>query len=241
MQAGAIHIRPINRPGDTFSTDLHTLVIWCSLYVLCKEDKKAGKHQGKNRRGSANIVCDPTKMSVLWKYLKPQRGLIVVALVLAGIGQLLSLVDPLIFGKIIDDYALNPSNSPEEALIKGVLFWLGVAVSVAVLAQVAKAFQDYFTRLAVKKFGMQIFNDGLKQTLRLSYDEFEEQRSGETLSVLQKVRDDTQTIHEFVHQRCLLLCRWDLFSHRVFAYQELAADTCFCYRYCSCWVHSPDY
>ena len=85
-------------------------------------------------------------MSVLWKYLKPQRGLIVVALVLAGIGQLLSLVDPLIFGKIIDDYALNPSNSPEEALIKGVLFWLGVAVSVAVLAQIAKAFQDYFTR-----------------------------------------------------------------------------------------------
>jgi ATP-binding cassette subfamily B protein len=40
---------------------------------------------------------------------------------------------------------------------------------------------------------MQIFNDGLKQTLRLSYDEFEDQRSGETLSVLQKVRSDTQT------------------------------------------------
>jgi ATP-binding cassette subfamily B protein len=139
-------------------------------------------------------------MSVLWKYLKPQRGLIVVALVLAGISQLLSLVDPLIFGKIIDDYALNPGNSTEEALIKGVLFWLGVAVSVAVLAQVTKAFQDYFTRLAVKKFGMQIFNDGLQQTLRLSYSEFEEQRSGETLSVLQKVREDTQVfINSFIN------------------------------------------
>ena len=131
-------------------------------------------------------------MSVLWKYLKPQRKLIVVALVLAGISQLLTLIDPIIFGKIIDDYALNPGNSTEEALIKGVLFWLGVAISVAVLAQVTKAFQDYFTRLAVKKFGMQIFNDGLKQTLRLSYNEFEEQRSGETLSVLLKVKEDTQ-------------------------------------------------
>jgi len=139
-------------------------------------------------------------MSVLWKYLKPQRVLIVVALILAGISQLLSLVDPLIFGKIIDDYALNPSNSTEEALVKGVLFWLGVAISVAVLAQVTKAFQDYFTRLAVKKFGMQIFNDGLQQTLRLSYDEFEEQRSGETLSVLQKVREDTQVfINSFIN------------------------------------------
>ena len=131
-------------------------------------------------------------MSVLWKYLKPQKWLIVVALVLAGISELLNLIDPLIFGKIIDDYALNPGNSPEEALIKGVLFWLGVAVSIAVLAQVTTAFQDYFTRLAVKKFGMQIFNDGLQQTLRLTYDEYEEQRSGETLSVLQNVRADTQ-------------------------------------------------
>ena len=139
-------------------------------------------------------------MSVLWKYLKPQRNLIIVALVLAGISQLLTLVDPIIFGKIIDDYALNPDNSTEEVLIKGVLFWLGVAVSVAVLAQVAKAFQDYFTRLAVKKFGMQIFNDGLKQTLRLSYNEFEEQRSGETLSVLQKVKEDTQVfINPFIN------------------------------------------
>jgi ATP-binding cassette, subfamily B, bacterial len=132
-------------------------------------------------------------MSVLWKYLKPQRWLIVVALILAGISELLNLVDPLIFGKIIDDYALNPGNSPEELLIKGVLFWLSVAVSVAVLAQVTATFQDYFTRLAVQKFGMQIFNDGLQQTLRLSYDEYEEQRSGETLAVLQNVRADTQT------------------------------------------------
>jgi ATP-binding cassette subfamily B protein len=132
-------------------------------------------------------------MQILWKYLKPQKWLIVVALVLAGISQLLNLVDPIIFGKIIDDYALNPNNIPENALVTGVLFWLGVAVAIAVLARVAKTFQDYFARLAVQKFGMQIFNDGLKQTLRLSYDEFEDQRSGETLSVLQKVRSDTQT------------------------------------------------
>ena len=119
---------------------------------------------------------------------------------LAGISQLLNLVDPIIFGKIIDDYALNPDNIPENALVAGVLFWLGVAVAVAVLARLAKTFQDYFARLAVQKFGMQIFNDGLEQTLRLSYDEFEDQRSGETLSVLQKVRSDTQTfINSFIN------------------------------------------
>jgi ATP-binding cassette, subfamily B, bacterial len=139
-------------------------------------------------------------MQILWKYLKPQRWLILLSLALAGISQLLSLVDPLIFGKIIDDYATQPRNRPEEELVRGVLFWLSVAIGIAILARVAKSFQEYFTRLAVQKFGMQIFNDGLKQTLRLSFQEFEEQRSGETLSVLQKVRTDTQQfINSFIN------------------------------------------
>jgi ATP-binding cassette subfamily B protein len=139
-------------------------------------------------------------MKILWKYLRRQRWLIAVSLALAGISQLLSLVDPLIFGKIIDDYATRPGNRPEDELVRGVLLWLGVAVAIALLARVAKSFQEYLTRLAVQKFGMQIFNDGLRQTLRLSFQEFEEQRSGETLSVLQKVRMDTQQfVNSFIN------------------------------------------
>ncbi len=139
-------------------------------------------------------------MMFLWKYLKPQKWLIAVALVLAGISQLLNLVDPIIFGIIIDEYAVNPNYIPENVLVTGVLFWLGVAVTIALFARVAKTFQDYYARLAVQMFGMQIYNDGLEQTLRLSYDEFEDQRSGETLSILLKVRSDTQTfINAFIN------------------------------------------
>jgi len=137
---------------------------------------------------------------ILWKYLKPQKWLITVALVLAGISQLLNLVDPIIFGIIIDDYAINPNYVPENVLVVGVLFWLTVAVTVALFARIAKTFQDYYARLIVQMFGMQIYNDGLEQTLRLSYDEFEDQRSGETLSILLKVRSDTQTfINAFIN------------------------------------------
>jgi ATP-binding cassette subfamily B protein len=139
-------------------------------------------------------------VKILWKYLEPQKRLIIFSLILATVSQLLSLIDPLIFGKIIDDYATEPGNRTEEELVKGVLFWLGVAISVALLARIARSFQDYVTRLAVQKFGIQIFNDGLKQTLRLSFQEFEEQRSGETLSILQKVRMDTQIfINSFIN------------------------------------------
>jgi ATP-binding cassette, subfamily B, bacterial len=131
-------------------------------------------------------------MYILWKYLQPQRTLIFFSLLLAAAAQLLSLIDPIIFGKIIDDYATSKNSRPQDELIKGVLFWLGIAIGIALLARLAKAFQDYTTRLAVARFGMQIFNDGLRQTLRLSFQEFEESRSGETLSILQKVKTDTE-------------------------------------------------
>ena len=131
-------------------------------------------------------------MNILWNYLKPHRNLVIASLLLAAVSQVLTMVDPLIFGKIIDDYATNPGLLPEDDLIKGVTFWLVIAVGIALLARAAKSFQEYVTRLVVQKFGMQVFNDGLKHTLRLSFEEYEEQRSGETMTILQKVRTDTE-------------------------------------------------
>ncbi len=139
-------------------------------------------------------------MQILWKYLQPQRWLILFSLLLAGIAQILSLIDPVIFGKIIDDYASKVNLKPRNELVRGVVWWLLIAVAIATLARVARAFQEYFTRLAVQKFGLQIFNDGLRQTLRLTFSEFEEQRSGETMSILQKVRTDTERfINSFIN------------------------------------------
>lgn len=139
-------------------------------------------------------------MRTLWHYLKPQRPRILLSLLLATVAQLLTLVDPIIFGKIIDDYASGIGKRQEQELVNGVLFWLGVAIVVALAARLAKTIQDYITRMAVAAFGMQIFNDGLKQTLRLSFQEFEESRSGEVLSVLQKVKTDTERfINSFIN------------------------------------------
>ena len=133
-----------------------------------------------------------TPLETLWKYLKPQQRLIFGSLILATVAQLLSLIDPIIFGKIIDDYATHPVVDTEKELVRGVLFWLLIAIGIALISRLAKAWQDYTTKRAVAKFGKQIFDDGLKQTLRLSFQEFEESRSGETLSVLQKVKTDTE-------------------------------------------------
>jgi ATP-binding cassette, subfamily B, bacterial len=139
-------------------------------------------------------------MKILWTYLKPFRGLIFLSLLLAAAAQLLNLVDPIIFGKIIDEYALKQDTKTEEELISGVLGLLAIAVAVALVSKLAKALQEFVVRLVVQKFGMQIFNDGIRQTLRLSYQEFMNQRSGETLSILQKVRTDTERfINSFIN------------------------------------------
>ncbi|HYP26904.1 MAG TPA: ABC transporter ATP-binding protein [Blastocatellia bacterium] len=139
-------------------------------------------------------------MHTIWKYIRPLRWWVALSLLLAGLAQTLTLVDPVIFGIIIDQYALNPDNKPDDVLVRGAVWWLLVATAVALAARLARTFQDYVLTLVVQKFGMQVFNDGLRQTLRLSFQEFEDRSSGETVAMLQKVRTDTERfINAFVN------------------------------------------
>ena len=94
-------------------------------------------------------------MKIIWNYLRPYRWWIILSMVLAGLAQVLLLYDPVIFGKIIDDYVFNPSKKPEEQLVKGVSFWLAVAVALALVSRMLSAFKDYVMRMVVQKFGMQ--------------------------------------------------------------------------------------
>ena len=135
-----------------------------------------------------------------WKYLKPEWRLAALALVLAGISQVLALVDPIIFGKLIDDYANQKGIKPDDELVRGALGLLALAVAVAVASRGARALQDYVTRLVVQRLGTQIFKEGLRQTMRLNFQEYEDTRSGETLSLLLRVRRDAERfINAFIN------------------------------------------
>ncbi|KLT65510.1 ABC transporter ATP-binding protein [Pedobacter sp. BMA] len=139
-------------------------------------------------------------MKILFRYLIPYKWLIVASLALAAASQLLSLLDPVIFGKIIDDYSTNKLGLSQKELISAVVYWLVIALVIALVARLCKSVQEFITRKAVASFGMSIFNDGLKQTLRLTFQEFEENRSGTTLSVLQKVKTDAERfINAFIN------------------------------------------
>ena len=129
-------------------------------------------------------------MRILWTYLQPHWRLGLLALLLAGIAQVLALVDPIIFGRIIDLVTQRRPGGADP--MPHVLRLLGLAVLVALLSRLAKALQEYVTRLVVQKLGVAIFNDGLRHLLRLKFQEFEDLRSGEMLALLQKVRADSE-------------------------------------------------
>ncbi|MBP7477587.1 MAG: ABC transporter ATP-binding protein [Chitinophagales bacterium] len=131
-------------------------------------------------------------MKLLFNYLKNYKGLIALALLLAALNQTFSLLDPFIFGKIIDRFASKPTIHQERAYIYGVGFLVLCAIGVAMVSRIAKAFQDYVTSLIVQKFGARVYTDGLKHSLKLPFQQFEDQRSGETLNILQKVRSDCE-------------------------------------------------
>ena len=136
-------------------------------------------------------------MDILYNYLKGYWKLVLLALFLAAINQTFSLLDPWIFQKIIDQYVVADAvNRPTNAkgFIEGAGLLILAAMGVAMVSRIAKNFQDYYVNVITQRLGAQIYTDGLTHSLDLPYQDFEDQRSGETLGILQKVRSDVEKL-----------------------------------------------
>jgi ATP-binding cassette subfamily B protein len=133
-------------------------------------------------------------MKLLAAYLKDYWRLVALALVLAAINQVFSLLDPLIFRHVIDEYATKFKEYTTAEFFRGVTVLLAAAVGVAFVSRVAKNFQDYFINVITQRLGARIYSDGIRHSLELPYSVFEDQRSGETLGKLQKVRTDVEKL-----------------------------------------------
>ena len=133
-------------------------------------------------------------MKLLYAYLRNYWGLVAIALTLATINQVFSLLDPLIFRHVIDEYATRFQEYSTREFFKGVSLLLAAAVGVAFVSRVAKNFQDYYINVITQRLGAQLYSDGIRHSLELPYSVFEDQRSGETLGRLQKVRTDVEKL-----------------------------------------------
>jgi ATP-binding cassette subfamily B protein len=133
-------------------------------------------------------------MKLLYSYLRKHRKTVILILVLAAINQIFSLLDPVIFRHVIDEYATRYSEYTTSQFFRGVSLLLAAAVGVAFVSRVAKNFQDYYINVVTQRLGAQIYSDGVRHSLELPYSVFEDQRSGETLGKLQKVRTDVERL-----------------------------------------------
>jgi len=131
-------------------------------------------------------------MPLLLAHLRRHWGLVVLALLLAATNQVFSLLDPLIFRHVIDRYATRYAEYTTSEFARGVLLLLAAAVGVAFVSRLAKNFQDYFVNVVTQRVGARLYADGIRHALSLPFQAFEDQRSGETLGKLQKVRSDVE-------------------------------------------------
>lgn len=131
-------------------------------------------------------------MKLLYQYSRQYWTLFLVALLLAATNQIFSLLDPVIFRHVIDNYATKYHQYTQAQFVRGAGLLLLAAVGVAFVSRLAKNFQDYFTNVIVQRLGARMYSDGIRHSLDLPYQVFEDQRSGETLGKLQKVRSDVE-------------------------------------------------
>lgn len=141
-------------------------------------------------------------MKILLHYLKQHKKLLIIALVLATINQCFSLCDSIITGKLINKFSTAHVedgntyywhvNDSLSDFMKNLAFFMGLSIGAAMMSRIAKNFQDYFTNIVIQRTGAQMYTDGIKKALSLPYKDFEDQRSGETLGKLQKVKSDTE-------------------------------------------------
>jgi ATP-binding cassette, subfamily B, bacterial len=133
-------------------------------------------------------------MKILYPYLKHYWKLVLLALFLAAINQIFSLLDPVIYRIVIDRYATKFNQYTTNDFFRGTLLLLAAAIGVAFISRVAKNFQDYYVNVITQRVGAKIYTDGISHSLKLPYALFEDQRSGQTLGILQKVRLDVEKL-----------------------------------------------
>ncbi|MDB5254559.1 MAG: ABC-type multidrug transport system, ATPase and permease component [Parcubacteria group bacterium] len=133
-------------------------------------------------------------MKILLTYLKRYWKLCFFVVVLASINQVFSLIEPIIFQHIIDNYALRFNQITRAEFFHGTGLLLLVFVGTAFVSRIAKNFQDYFLNTVSQRSGADMYREGVRHSLSLPYGVFEDERSGETLGKLQKARQDTEKL-----------------------------------------------
>lgn len=133
-------------------------------------------------------------MKTFVSYLKPEKKILVLALFMASLNQIFSLLNPQVFGRIIDDYASVANTYITSDFIRGVGLLLLLYVFFALISRTAKAFQDYFVNIVSEKVGTRMYAQYVEQVFSIPFQVFENNQSGSILQKMQKARDQVKKL-----------------------------------------------
>lgn len=111
----------------------------------------------------------------IWNYLKEQRLGLVLAIVFVILSSVLSLLGPLLIGKIIDDYII-PKDVP------GAVSMLGVLAAVFVGSSILTWLQTYVMIRVAQKTIRQLRQELFKKIQSLSLSFFDKRQQGDLMS-----------------------------------------------------------
>lgn len=132
-------------------------------------------------------------MKILYTQIKQYKFYLFLALGLASINICFSLSDSIITGKAINNVAIKIDTfKSTNEFLSAIVPWLLLSIGAAMVSRIAKNFQDYFTNIIIQRVGANMYTNGIEKALELPYQDFEDQRSGETLGKLQKVKTDSE-------------------------------------------------
>lgn len=131
-------------------------------------------------------------MKRILPYLKPHKKTLFLALILAAINQIFSLLDPQVWRLLIDNYAVRAMELTWVEFSQGVGLLLLVYVGVAFISRTAKTFQEYYVSVIEQNMGTDLYNKAVRHAFSLPFGIFEDRQSGEILRKLQKAREDAQ-------------------------------------------------
>lgn len=115
-------------------------------------------------------------MQFIWKYLRHHKRTLTLALVLATINQVFSLLDPQIFRLMIDRYASHIDQFSPSDFLHGILLLILASIGVALVSRLAKNFQDYYVNVVLNKVGTKMYSDSVDHSLSLPFQIFEDQK-----------------------------------------------------------------
>ena len=115
-------------------------------------------------------------MKILLSYLKNYWKLVILALLLAAINQIFSMLDPWIFRIVIDDYATKFDHYTTEQFIRGVVVTSCSSSWCSICFPRCKKFPGLLCKCNyTKTWCAKIYSDGISHSLLLPFYQFEDQ------------------------------------------------------------------